>query len=205
MILGVTGGIAAGKSLVSELFRQLGAEVVSADQLAREAVAPGSPVLHRLVAQFGEEILTPQGELDRKVLAERIFADPTARQHLNRIIHPAIAALAEERLQAAARRSSLVVYEAPLLFEAGAEKRVDAVLAVRIDDELQLQRLMTRDGLSRSQAQARVAAQLSQEEKVGRADFVIDNSGSPTVTEAQVRGIYRRLVPSAVPDPAENG
>ena len=183
LILGVTGGIASGKSLVVETFRALGALVVSADELAREAVRPGSETLHRLVGQFGREILLADGTLDRKGLAERVFADARARAALNRITHPAIAALAEQRLRELARHGGgLVVYEAPLLFEAGAEKRVDAVLVVRIDERLQLERLMRRDGLTEGQARARIAAQMPQTEKVARADYVIDNSGSPEAT-----------------------
>ena len=127
MILGVTGGIAAGKSSVTALFRELGAEVISADDLAREVVGPGSPVLERIVKHFGPQVLRPDGGLDRQALAARIFGDSDARGDLNRIIHPAIAQLAQARLGEAAARSSVVVYEAPLLFEAGAEGRVDEI------------------------------------------------------------------------------
>jgi len=203
LVLGVTGSIASGKSMVVEVFRSLGACVVSADGLSREAVAPGSETLARLVAQFGRKILLPDGSLDRKALAERIFGDPAAREALNRITHPAIAALAEKRLAELARQGArLVVYEAPLLFEAGAEKRVDAVLVVRIEESLQLARLMRRDGLSEAQARARVAAQMPQAEKVARADFVIDNSGTPAATARQVRSLCRRLG-VVLPPPAQ--
>lgn len=195
MILGITGGIASGKSMVSEIFRRLGAIVVSADALAREAVLPGSPALAKLVERFGAGILDREGALDRKALAKRIFADPEARATLNRITHPAIAAIAEERLRALQSKASLVVYEAPLLFEAGAEGRVDAVLVVTVDPERQLQRLMQREALSEAEARARIAAQMSQAEKVARADFVIDNSGAPEDTAAAVRKLYVRLVP----------
>lgn len=208
LILGVTGGIAAGKSLVVETFRSLGALVVSADDLAREAVRPGSQTLRRLVGQFGPAILQPDGFLDRKRLAELVFADPLARAALNRITHPAIAALAGQRLRELSRLGGrLVVYEAPLLFEAGAEKRVDAVLVVRIDERLQLERLMRRDGLSEAQARARMAAQMPQVEKAARADYVIDNSGSPAATVEQVRSLFHRLAglsPPPAPDSAES-
>lgn len=208
LILGVTGGIASGKSLVTETFRSLGALVVSADELAREAVRPGSETLRRLVGQFGREILQTDGSLDRKALAERVFTDAGAREALNRITHPAIAALAEKRLQELSRQAGrLVVYEAPLLFEAGAEKRVDAVLVVRIAEPLQVERLMRRDGLSEAQARARIASQMPQAEKVARADYVIDNSGSPEATSEQVRKIFRQLgalPPLAAPDSAES-
>lgn len=208
LILGVTGGIASGKSLVTETFRSLGALVVSADELAREAVRPGSETLRRLVGQFGREILQTDGSLDRKALAERVFTDAGAREALNRITHPAIAALAEKRLQELSRQAGrLVVYEAPLLFEAGAEKRVDAVLVVRIAEPLQVERLMRRDGLSEAQARARIDSQIPQAEKVARADYVIDNSGSPEATSEQVRKIFRQLgalPPLAAPDSAES-
>lgn len=204
LILGLTGGIASGKSLVAEILRSLGALVLSADELAREAVRPGSETLRRLVGQFGREILQADGSLDRKALAERVFADARAREALNRITHPAIAALAEERLRELSRQGGrLVVYEAPLLFEAGAEKRVDAVLVVRIDEPLQLERLMRRDGLSEAQARARIAAQMSQQEKVARADYVIDNSGSPEATAEQVRRLFRQF--AALSRPAAPG
>jgi dephospho-CoA kinase len=121
MILGVTGGIASGKSTVTEIFRSLGAAVVSADELAREAVRPGGETLRKLVERFGRQILLADGTLDRKALAARIFADPRQREDLNRITHPAVAALAAERLgRLAAKGERLIVYEAPLLFEAGA-------------------------------------------------------------------------------------
>ena len=182
--------------------------MVSADELAREAVLPGSETLNRLVGQFGREILQADGALDRKALAERVFTNAGAREALNRITHPAIAALAEKRLQELSQQAGrLVVYEAPLLFEAGAEKRVDAVLVVRIDEPLQIERLLRRDGLTEEQARARIAAQMPQAEKVARADYVIDNSGSPEATAEQVKKIFRQLgtLPSpGVPGSAES-
>ncbi len=193
MILGLTGGIASGKSRVAAALGALGAEVVSADALAREVVLPGSPVLKRLVERFGEGILRRDGSLDRSALASLVFGDPDLRQALNRIIHPAIAALAEERLREAARRSSVVVYEAPLLFEVGAENRVDAVLTVIAGEEVRMQRLMARDALSEQQARARLDAQMPQEEKAARSDFVIDNSGSWDATEARVHELWKTL------------
>ncbi len=194
MILGITGSIASGKSTVSAMFEARGAALVSADQLARDAVRPGSATLALLVDRFGAEILEASGRLDRARLGAMIFADPAARQDLNRIIHPAIAALAEEQL-ARLRRSGapLVVYEAPLLFEAGANGRVDRVLVVKVDPEIQLQRLMRRDGLDAEAARQRIASQMSQAEKLARADFVIDNSGSRNVTEIQVAALWARL------------
>jgi len=194
MILGITGGIASGKSTVSRLFESLGIPVVSADDLAREIVRPGTETLDHIIEHFGEEILTPFGELDRKKLAEKIFADNTARQALNRLTHPAIAALAGKKLRALAKGSeALVIYEAPLLFEAGAEKRVDAVLVVKVDKKVQLERLMERDNLSEKEALSRIQAQMSQEEKIARADYVIDNSGPVEETKGQVVALLRKL------------
>jgi len=193
MILGVTGGIATGKSSVVRMFHDLGAIVVSADELAREAVAPGSPALRELVARFGEAILLPDGTLDRKALANIIFSDPQARSDLNKIMHPAIASLSESRLRELSRSRHLIVYESPLLYEAGAEKRVDLVLVVTADEASQLQRLMKRDEIAEDDARNRITAQMPLAEKVRRADFVIDNSGSLAVTESQVKTVFRRL------------
>lgn len=198
MILGVTGGIASGKSTVTEILASLGAAVVSADQLARQAVRPGTETLERLVRRFGPSILLPDGTLDRKALGSLVFADGTARKDLNAIVHPAIAALAEARLQELSGQGlPLIVYEAPLLFEAGAAERVDAVLVVRLDEDQQLRRLRERDGLDERAARARIASQMPQEEKVARADFLVDNSGSLQQTEEQVRRLFNRLVPGA--------
>lgn len=194
MVLGVTGSIAGGKSSVCKMFRRLGAQIVSADALAREVVRPGSDVLVRLVERFGAGILTEQGMLDRAVLADKVFADDEARRALNALTHPAIAQLAEQRLRQCAQSGApLVIYEAPLLFEAGAEKRVDAVLVVKIDPQVQLRRLMARDRLDPEAARRRIAAQLSQQEKLARADYVIDNSGSLAQTQAQVEALFKKL------------
>jgi len=194
MVLGITGSIASGKSYVSAIFKEFGVPVVSADDLARAVVEPGRPTLQALRQRFGEAIITTHGELDRARLAEIIFADHAARRDLNQIIHPAIAALAEltlQQLKNAGKR--LIVYEAPLLFEAGAENRVDAVLMVSIDPELQRRRLARRDGIDNAAVTARIAAQMPQEEKVARADYVIDNSGSRAKTRAQVSALYHQL------------
>ncbi len=200
MILGITGGIASGKTLVTRIFRQLGAAVVSADELAREVVAPGSPTLARLVARFGAGILLPGGGLDRTALAELVFSDPAARGELNAITHPAIAALAVARLADLRTQNwPLIVYEAPLLYEAGAEGRVDAVLVVTVPADRQLQRLMVRDGLTQSAALERIAAQMPQAEKAARADYLIANDGTPDDLEAAVRALFQRLSQSPAP------
>jgi len=159
-------------------------------------VAPGSPVLNQLSGVFGPEILCNSGELDRERLAQIIFADVKARDQLNRIIHPAIAVLAVERLRQEKENPAvrLVVYEAPLLFEAGAEGRVDKVLLVSIEPQIQLLRLMARDHLPEAAARQRIGAQMPQQEKLARADFVIDNSGSIDAALRQVDDLWDLLV-----------
>ena len=195
MVVGVTGGIATGKSAVVEQFRQLGAAIISADELAREIVRPGEEALSRLVARFGPGILQADGTLDRKALGEIIFADPEARQDLNRITHPAIARLAADRINALQHQGVLlIIYEAPLLFEAGAESRVDRIVVVTAPVEVQRRRLMARDGLDERAAEARIAAQMPLADKVRRADFVVDNAGSLDDLAAKVRDLCDRLL-----------
>jgi dephospho-CoA kinase len=194
MVLGLTGGIACGKSTVAGIFRELGAAVVSADALAREIVRPGSVVLAEIAAFFGDWVLDETGNLDRRGMAELIFADARARADLNRITHPAIARLAagefRKHQKAGAR---FIVYDAPLLFEAKAENQVDKVVVVTVDQAQQIARLMSRDGIGRQQALARLDAQMPQNEKAARADYLIDNSGSVEETRRQVRELLTLL------------
>ncbi len=195
MVLGITGSIASGKSSVAQEFERLGAVVVDADQLARAAVAPGSDGLDRLVKAFGGKILNTEGSLNRGYLADIVFADPEARKKLNEILHPAIAVLARSRLAELRTQPDipLIVYEAPLLFEAGAQGRVDKVLVVRVDPHIQRQRLVQRDSLNGEEADNRIVAQMSQEEKLKRADYVIDNSGSLQEMKEQVVALWEEL------------
>jgi len=197
VILGVTGGIAAGKSTVVGEFRRLGAEVVSADQLSREAVEAGSPALERIVERFGPPVLHADGTLDREKMAHIIFGDASARRELEAIVHPVIEKLAQQKLAAARSRSRLVVYEAPLLFELAAQRRVDRVLVVTVEEKEQLRRLMARDGLSEEAARRRIAAQMPQAEKIARADFVIDNTGAQEAALARVRRLFEQLAGEA--------
>jgi len=194
MILGLTGNIASGKSTVAGYFAEAGARLLSADQLAREVVRPGSQLLRQIVARFGAEVLQANGELNREVLSKLIFADPQARQALNDMLHPAIAELSLQRLaELNADAATLVVYESPLLFEAAAEGRVDKVLVVTVDPQQQLQRLMQRDAIDEQTARRRIATQMSQDEKSSRADFVIDNSGTPEDCRKQVMTLAKTL------------
>ena len=205
MILGVTGGIASGKSTVAKMLQELGATVVSADELARDLVLPGTPVLQQLVERFGLGILAADGTLERKKLGEVVFADADARKDLEAIMHPAIAELSTERLRQAVKQQDalwhevekpgggLVVYEAPLLYEAGAESRVDKVLTVTVAEEVQLQRLQLRDKCSNAEAQKRIAAQMPQKEKAQRANYVIDNSQGIVELQHRVDALYQKL------------
>jgi len=196
LVLGITGNIASGKSTVSKELAHRGAVVLDADQLAREVVASGSSALKKVVKLFGTEILQKDGDLDRDRLGQMVFADVKVRAMLNGIIHPEIAKKSIEQLQQLRETTAapLIIYEAPLLFEVGAETRVDKILVVKIDPEEQLRRLMARDRLSEADAQQRMDSQMQQEKKIIRADFVIDNSGTLVETQKQVDALWEQLV-----------
>jgi dephospho-CoA kinase len=191
-VLGLTGGIGSGKSMVARMFAQLGGDVIDADQLAREVVEPGQPALEEIATAFGRDILLPDGRLNRGKLARIIFADPAARARLNAITHPRI----RERMDAeiAARRSGsgVLVVDIPLLYENDRNGTVETVIVVWVDPDTQLRRLRERDGLTVEDARQRIAAQMPLHEKRARADLVIDNNGSREDTRRQVEAIYRR-------------
>ncbi|MFO7832451.1 MAG: dephospho-CoA kinase [Desulfuromonadaceae bacterium] len=190
MILGVTGGIASGKSTAAALLGELGAHVISADQVAREVVEPGSEVLAQLEQIFGGQIMTREQTLDRKRLGTIVFDDPGARAQLEAVMHPAIAELSRQRLAAAAQKYPLVVYEAPLLFEANAQERVDKVLCITVDPEIQLQRVQERDGCSETEAQARIDAQMPQRKKAELSDYIVDNSADLDALREQIENLW---------------
>jgi dephospho-CoA kinase len=196
-VLGLTGGIGSGKSLVAQMFGDLGAEVIDADQLARDVVEPGQPALEEIAANFGRDILLPDGRLNRGKLARIVFADPAARARLNAITHPRI----RERMEAdvAARRSGpgVLILDIPLLYENDRSSAVEKVIVVWVDLETQQRRLSQRDGLGREETQQRLAAQMPLEAKRARADHVIDNTGSQEATRRQVEAIYRQYAPAA--------
>jgi dephospho-CoA kinase len=193
-IVGLTGGIGTGKSTVARLFAELGAKVIDADQLAREAQAKGSPALEAIRARFGPSVFTASGDLDRKALAAIVFQDGTARQDLNAIVHPRVAELAAERMQTLSEAgAALVLYDVPLLYESGLDQMLPAVIVVSAPSEVQRERLAGRDALSPGEIDARIAAQMPLSEKVARADFVIDNGGSLEATRAQVSALFQRL------------
>ena len=194
-IIGLTGGIASGKSTVARILERLGGVVIDADQLAREVVAPGEPAYKAVIAQFGEGILNPDRTINRRALGKIVFADPLARGSLERITHPAIAALAERKLAALREAGTpVVIYMAPLLIEAGVTSRVDEVWVVYVDQATQVMRLLQRDGIDRTQALQRLSAQMPMEEKRKYGRIVIDNRGTPEETERQVREIWKREI-----------
>ena len=207
LVLGRTGGIACGKSLICHFFRELGAAVLSADELAREAVRPGEEAYKEIVTHFGEEILTAEGSIDRARLAEKIFQSPAKRHLLNQITHPAIGRLADRRINELRKNPdiSLIIYEAPLLFEAKAEARVDLVLVVTTTPKQQLERLMRRDNLSREEALQRISAQMPLAEKISRADILVENNGPPPDTQRLISQIFAKLTAHKKKNPPTPG
>lgn len=194
-LVGLTGGIASGKSAVASVLRRLSVVVVDADQLAREVVMQGSPGLAAVVEAFGDEVLTAEGELDRPALGAIIFADPEARKRLNAITHPRVAELSVKRLgDAQTTDTPYVVYEVPLLVETGMHTGMDANVVVSVPPELQVQRVMSRDGLGEEAARARLASQYPLEKKVAIADFVVDNSGSLEDLTRATEDLHARLL-----------
>jgi dephospho-CoA kinase len=196
-LVGLTGGIASGKSTVARLIGELGIPVLDADQLAREVVEPGQPA-HAELATCWPEVIAPDGKVDRKKLGAIVFADAGARARLEAITHPRIAALAKERAAELARQGHpLAFYEASLLVETGRHRNLQALVVVSASDETQIRRAMARDGLSREEARARLAAQLPLAEKIRAATHVIDNDGELEATRAQVTRLVRDLGGSA--------
>jgi dephospho-CoA kinase len=193
--VGLTGGIASGKSTVAAMLREMGAAVVDADALAREVVEPGEPALAEIARRFGPGVIAADGRLDRAALARIVFADEEARRDLGAITHPRVAALAAERTRALADAGApIVFYEAALLVENGLHRGLSALIVVAVPPEVQLERLIRRDGLSADEARARLAAQLPLAEKIRVADYVIDNAGTVEDTRRQVEALYRKLL-----------
>jgi dephospho-CoA kinase len=194
LLFGLTGGLASGKSTVAARFRAQGVPVIDADLLAREVVAPGSPGLAEVVAAFGEDVLLPDGSLDRARLGDRVFADPSLRRKLNGILHPRIGALSLERAQALeAQGERLACYEAALLVENGLADAFRPLVVVAVPEAVQLARAMGRDGFSEAQARARIAAQKPLADKVALADHVIDNGGALEDTERQADAVLAAI------------
>jgi dephospho-CoA kinase len=194
MNIGLTGGIACGKSTVAGMLVDRGAILIDADKIAREVVEPGSPVLYRVAEHFGQEVLQADGTLNRKKLGERVFGDDEARKCLESILHPAIRTIMRERMSEAERvqPDKLVVVDVPLLFESELQGMFEEVVVVYAPREVQLERLMKRDGLAMEQAILRIEAQMPVERKKELADAVIVNAGNLAETERQVDELWRR-------------
>jgi dephospho-CoA kinase len=193
MRVGLTGGVASGKSSVGAVLRDLGAVVIDADQLAREVVEPGTPGLAAVVREFGDTVLTEDGALDRAALGAVVFADEDARRRLEGILHPLIRARAAE-IEAAAQPGALVVHDIPLLVETGQADRFDAVLVVDVPVETQVERLLRERGWTRADAEARVAAQADREERRAVATYLIDNTGTREDLRDRVTEVFTALV-----------
>jgi dephospho-CoA kinase len=186
--VGLTGGIASGKSLVAAELAARGAIIIDADVLAREVVEPGTPALAAIVERFGPQILS-DGQLDRSRLAEMVFADPVARRDLERIVHPAVRARAAE-LERAADPAAVVVHVIPLLVETGQQEDFDVVVTVDVDHETQIRRLMARNGFSLAEAESRIAAQASREARLAASDMVVDNTADVDLLRAQITAVW---------------
>ena len=191
--VGLTGGIATGKSYCLKRFAALGVPVIDADILAREVVAPGSPALQLIQARFGRSVIAPDGSLDRPVLASIVFADRAARADLESIIHPEVYRHINEWFANQPSGVRFAIADIPLLFETGHEHDFDCVVVCACEPFEQLRRLIERDGLAEEAARARLAAQWPIGEKVARADFVIRTDGTFDATETQVREVFEAL------------
>ena len=192
MRVGLTGGIASGKSTVSELLAGFGAVIVDSDKIAREVVEPGTPGLAQVVAEFGPSVLTESGALDRAKLGEIVFADQGARERLNAIVHPLVGARSAELEEAGRAAGKLVVNDIPLLVEVGYAPFFDEVIVVDVPVETQVERAIAR-GMTEIDARARIAAQASREDRLAAATYVIDNTGTLDDLRKRVQEIYDAL------------
>ncbi len=194
MLVGLTGGIATGKSTVARMFAERGAAVLDADEMVRELQNPGTSVYEAIVEAFGTLILKDDGTIDRKFLGEIVFRDEKGRRQLETIVHPALVAAVQQRVaQLRTQGVSICVVELPLLIEAESERRFDSVVVVTAPQEVQVGRLMADRGLTREEALARIRSQMPLSEKVKRAHFVIENGGDLWETEQRVQEIYEVL------------
>lgn len=193
--LGLTGSIAVGKTFVLETFRELGCSVLDADQVARDVVEPGTKGLELVVKAFGPSVLRPDGTLDRAKLGSIVFSDVEKRLLLNSIVHPLVFEAQNTWIteREAAEPGGIAVVDAALMIESGGYRRFDKLIVVWCEPELQLQRLIARDDLSRLDAQRRIASQMSQEEKKSHADFLIDTSNGYDDTRRQTADVFRQL------------
>ena len=191
--IGLTGGIATGKSHVRTEFERLGVPTIDSDRLARDAVAPGTSGLSQVVKRFGAMVLDPDGALNRRMLASIVFADARARRDLEAIVHPHVRLETDRWFESLHGGHTFAIADVPLLYEAGLEKHFGAVIVTACDRDTQRRRIVERDGLSDDEARLRIDVQLPIDEKVRRADYVIRTDGSPADTRRQVHEVYLQL------------
>jgi dephospho-CoA kinase len=201
IVAGLTGGIATGKSTVAAVFEEAGARLIDADRIARDVVRKGTSAYRDIVAHFGTGVVCGDGEIDRRRLAAIVFNDPAAQRALEAIVHPQVKREVDRRVDLVRRQApeALVILDIPLLFEAGMQAGLDAVIVVYAPERLQLERLMARDGLTEPEAFARIRAQMPIESKKALATRVIDNSGSREQTREQALEVFRQLAASQTP------
>ena len=195
LIVGLTGGVASGKTTVSEVLREEGATLIDADQIARELVQPQTPAWQELVRAFGNEILDQGGSIHRQKLASLIFSNPRQRSLLNRILHPRIKEEIGRRLKGIRETDpqAIVVIDSPLLIETGRHRDMDKVIVVVCTEAQQIERLKRRNQLSEEQARAMLSSQMSLKEKTTMADYVIGNEGTPEETRQKARNVFKEL------------
>ncbi len=195
LIVGLTGGIGSGKTVVSQTLKEEGAYLIDADQIARELVKPNTPIWNKLVNVFGKGILKDDGSIDRKGLAQRVFSNPKERTLLNQIIHPRIKEEINRRKEEILQKDpeAIIIIDAALLVELGDHKEMDKVIVVFAPDQQRVERLERRDGISQEEAKMVISSQLPQEEKLRVADFVIRNEGSLEETKQKAREIFQEL------------
>lgn len=197
LIVGLTGGIVSGKSTVARMFRQLGADIIDADNIARAIVQPGEKAWKNIVHYFGKEILKDNQEINRKELARIVFADKEKLEKLNKITHPEIVAIIKNKIEEMRSKDSsdgtICIIEVPLLFEANLEGMMDKIIVVYLNREEQIKRLLIRNSLTQEEAINRIDSQIPLEKKLKKADYVIDNGASLGHTRIQVKQIWQEL------------
>ncbi len=195
LVIGITGGIGTGKSEVARLLERLGAVVISADQVGHQAYTPHSEIWQEVVREFGQDILQPSGEIDRKKLGAIVFSDPARLEQLNRIMHPRMARMVSDRIEQLRRAGAkVVVVEAALLFEAGWDSLVNEVWVTDAPEEVVVRRLRVRSGLNEAEALKRVKSQMSRTQRMARANVVVDNSTDLPALERTVRSLWDNRV-----------
>lgn len=195
LIVGLTGGVGSGKTLVSQILREEGAYLIDADQIARELVKPHTPTWNELIRAFGKEILKEDGCIDRKRLAQRVFSNPEERMLLNQMIHPRIKEEINRRKEEILKKDpeAILIIDAALLIELGDHREMDKVIVVFAPDNQRIERIEKRDGISREEAKKVISSQMPQEEKLKVADFVIRNEGSLEETKEKAREVFQEL------------